>query len=244
MTPAQHLLNHMKTLADASDHRMHEWEGGVAIDTGTVAPGNHYIINTESFSQSDMGFISYFFDSEAPVIWFQGTAVNPSLKQQLSNIDFQSMADLTGLECDLTKHTDKQDYKIQMRPLKNKSDYDEWCQAFSEVWHRDVEQTLIFFKGFSESNDIQPYLVFVEDKIVGGCCLDLSDGNAGFYWDYILPKYRKKGYGAEMIQWRLSDAKKQGAHTAFAQCLQSSIGVYKRCGFESTQPMHVFKRIS
>lgn len=83
-----------------------------------------------------------------------------------------------------------------------------------------------------------------EKVVVGGCCLDLSDGDAGFYWDYILPKYRKKGYGSEMIQWRLSEAKKQGAQTAYAQCLQSSIGIYKTCGFQPTQPMSVFKRIS
>ncbi len=243
MTPAQHLLNHMKNLAEASDHRIHEWDGGVAIDTGTVGPGNHYIINTEPFSQSDMGFISYFFDSEAPIIWFQGTEAN-SVLRQLSNIDFVPSANLTGLEINLATFKNQTEGKVTLQEIKHKADFDQWCENFSEVWSRDMEQTLAFFQGVYKSPDLHFYLAHINEKVVGGCCLDLSDDNAGFYWDYILPKYRKKGYGSEMIQLRLAEAKNQGAQKAYAQCLQSSIGIYKTCGFEPTQPMSIFKRIS
>jgi GNAT superfamily N-acetyltransferase len=130
-----------------------------------------------------------------------------------------------------------------MQEVENKADYDQWCQAFAEVWDRDLEETLIFFQGFMEAPDLHPYLAYVDNKIVGGCCLDLSEGNAGFYWDYVLPKYRRKGYGSAMIKWRLNYAKQQGVKMGYVQCLQSSIGIYKDCGFESTQPMSLFKRV-
>jgi hypothetical protein len=51
-----------------------------------------------------------------------------------------------------------------------------------------------------EVPDLHPYLAYVDNKIVGECCLDLSEEKAGFYRDYILPKYvgkrdRKGGGG-------------------------------------------------
>lgn len=241
MTPVQHLLNHMKTLAEASEHRIHEWEGGIAIDAGTVGPGNHYIINTEVFSQTDMGFISYFFDSEAPILWLQGTETNPVLRQ-LSNMGFVPTEKMMGLQLDLDVVENQEINKITLKKVERKAGFDQWCDYFSEVWSHDVDQTGAFFQGGNQSPGLNFYLAYVNEKVVGGCCLDLSDGNAGFYWDYILPKHRKKGYGSEMIRWRLTEAKKLGAQTAFAQCSPSSFGIYTALGFQVTQPMSVFKR--
>jgi GNAT superfamily N-acetyltransferase len=89
-----------------------------------------------------------------------------------------------------------------------------------------------FFKNSINDKNILFYIAFLEDIPVGTSILSLAGNIAGLYWDAVLPEYRNRQIGLEMVKFRMNIAKNMGYNSICAQNLDSSVGYYKKIGFK------------
>ena len=75
------------------------------------------------------------------------------------------------------------------------------------------------------------YLAYEKDIPVACCMLSLVNDEAGLYWDGVLPAYRNKGIGSELVKYRMNVAKDLGYNSICSQNVDASKGYYQEIGF-------------
>lgn len=88
------------------------------------------------------------------------------------------------------------------------------------------------------------YLAEVDNKVIGKVHLETSDGVGGIYGLGILPEYRKKGYGREVLMRaieKLIDKNLKEIMLQVAVKNQRALNLYSSCGFEVTSRMEYYE---
>ena len=88
------------------------------------------------------------------------------------------------------------------------------------------------------------YLAEIDDKIIGKVRLEISDGIGGIYGLGVLPEYRGKGYGREILTWAIEKLKEENAKDIMLQVAvknKNALKLYISCGFEETATMDYYE---
>ena len=88
------------------------------------------------------------------------------------------------------------------------------------------------------------YKASIEDTVVGKVNLHIANGEGGIYGLGILPEYRGKGLGRELLIRSVEKQKELGASYIFLQVdaeNDTALGLYKASGFETSYSMGYYK---
>ncbi|GFY65180.1 uncharacterized protein TNIN_36821 [Trichonephila inaurata madagascariensis] len=106
----------------------------------------------------------------------------------------------------------------------------------SKIFYHNVGIVSTFFRGLSNYDDknlrLRFFLVTLNNEIIGTCGLYVQDSVAGFYSDGVLPIYRNRGIGTQMVLERIKIAKHLECKYIVAHCMKPSVNLYKRLGFQ------------
>ena len=88
------------------------------------------------------------------------------------------------------------------------------------------------------------YIAEVENKIIGKVHLEIGDDVSGIYGLGVLPEYRRKGYGREILTRaieKLKEKNSKGIMLQVAAINKGALDLYRSCGFEETSTMDYYK---
>ena len=83
-----------------------------------------------------------------------------------------------------------------------------------------------------DTENVQPYLAWWNDKPVATCLLVLGAGAAGIYAVATIPEARRKGIGAWVTLYPLLQAREIGYRVGVLASSEMGFGVYRSLGFE------------
>jgi ribosomal protein S18 acetylase RimI-like enzyme len=140
----------------------------------------------------------------------------------------------------------KQDVKANNVGLKKAMNLD----AKEIAWQNSV----YFDKEYKEEDLLLPeeeekcgtsiYLAEVDNKVIGKVHLEVSEGNGGIYGLGVLPEYRNKGYGREILVRAIEKLKERNLKDIMLQVAvknNRALNLYCSCGFEITSTMDYFE---
>lgn len=115
------------------------------------------------------------------------------------------------------------------------------------------KQDSIYFDNEDEVEDntnevdvINSYLAEIDNDIVGKVRLELNNNVGGIYGLGVLPQYRSKGYGRDILTWSIKKLKEMGAKKIMLQVSvsnESALHIYTSSGFEITSTMNYFEQL-
>ncbi len=88
------------------------------------------------------------------------------------------------------------------------------------------------------------YMAEVDNLVIGKVNLEMCDGTGGIFGLGVLPKYRKKGYGSEILAKSITLLKERGAKEIMLQVVtknENALNLYRRCGFKETSIMDYYE---
>ncbi|MBB6215404.1 ribosomal protein S18 acetylase RimI-like enzyme [Anaerosolibacter carboniphilus] len=88
------------------------------------------------------------------------------------------------------------------------------------------------------------YIAEIDNKTIGKVRLEIIDGIGGIYGLGVLPEYRGKGYGREILTCAIEKLKEKNAKDIMLQVSvknKSALNLYQSCGFEETSTMDYYK---
>ncbi|WBW98988.1 GNAT family N-acetyltransferase [Oceanirhabdus sp. W0125-5] len=100
-----------------------------------------------------------------------------------------------------------------------------------------------------EDEDKSGFTIFIaefDSKIIGKVNLELNHGVGGIYGLGVLPEFRGKGYGREILMKSIEKFKDSNAQEVKLQVVtenSTALNLYKSCGFEVTSIMNYYSII-
>ena len=88
------------------------------------------------------------------------------------------------------------------------------------------------------------YIAEINNKIIGKVRLDICEGIGGIYGLGVLPEYRGKGYGRELLVLSIKKLKEKNPKDIMLQVAvenKDALNLYKSCGFEETYTMDYYE---
>lgn len=88
------------------------------------------------------------------------------------------------------------------------------------------------------------FIAEVNNMNIGKVRIELIDGVGGIYGLGVIPEYRGKGYGRELLTLSVDKLKQMGAHKIMLQVElnnKNALNLYKSCGFEENYVMEYYK---
>lgn len=108
---------------------------------------------------------------------------------------------------------------------------------------KPVEKIEMPLPEIEEARGMTIYLALMDDVIIGKVNVQLYDDEAGIYGLGVLPDYRGKGYGREILNFAVVKSKEASAKNIVLQVEaknQKALNLYTSCGFEVTSKMDYF----
>ncbi|OWZ25060.1 GNAT family N-acetyltransferase [Wolbachia endosymbiont of Wuchereria bancrofti] len=114
----------------------------------------------------------------------------------------------------------------------------------SKIFHHSIGIVSTFFRGLSNYDDknsgLRFFLVTLNDEIIGTCGFYIQDSVAGFYSDGVLPIYRNRGIGTQMVLDRIKIIQQLECKHVVAHCMKPSVNLYKRLGFQILGNLYLY----
>lgn len=117
-----------------------------------------------------------------------------------------------------------------------------------------MQNSVYFEKEYSDEDLIMPeeeekcgtsiYLAEIDNKVIGKVHLETSDGIGGIYGLGVLPEYRKRGYGREILTLAIEKLKESTLKDIMLQVAvknKNALNLYSSCGFEVTSRMEYYE---
>lgn len=95
-----------------------------------------------------------------------------------------------------------------------------------------------------EESDSVIYIAEVNNTIIGKVHFEVNDGVGGIYGLGVLPEYRRKGYGREILIMAIERLKEKNLNEIMLQVdmqNKNALELYKYCGFEENSTMEYYK---
>ena len=106
------------------------------------------------------------------------------------------------------------------------------------------EDNIIIMPEEEEKLGTTIYIAEVKDKTIGKVHLGISGQVGGIYGLGILPEYRGKGYGRELLIAAIENLKEQNLKDIMLQVVatnERALNLYKSCGFQETSTMNYYE---
>lgn len=90
------------------------------------------------------------------------------------------------------------------------------------------------------------FLAEADGKVIGKTHLEINNEVGGIYGLGVLPEYRGKGYGKELLIQSVKKLNESGCREIMLQVAvknKTALSIYKSCGFEETSTMDYFEMI-
>ncbi|MDM8335490.1 GNAT family N-acetyltransferase [Wolbachia pipientis] len=114
----------------------------------------------------------------------------------------------------------------------------------SKIFHHNVGIVSTFFRGLPSCDDknsgLRFFLVTLNNEIIGTCGFYTQDGIAGFYSDGVLPTHRNRGIGTQMVLERVKIVQQLKCKYVVAHCMEPSVNLYKRLGFQILGNLYLY----
>lgn len=111
--------------------------------------------------------------------------------------------------------------------------------------NEDSEDSGILLPEEEEKRGMTIYIAEKEDSVIGKVNLQMSDGGTGgIYGLGVLPEYRGRGFGRDILSLgveKLKDAKATEVMLQVAAENETALNLYKSCGFQETSVMDYFE---
>lgn len=110
--------------------------------------------------------------------------------------------------------------------------------AGTEFKEEDIAMTM------EEESAMITYMAEINNKVIGKVNLEICNGVGGIYGLGVLPEYRGRGYGREILTIAIEKLKKQETADIMLQVVtenKTALNLYKSCGFEETSQMNYYK---
>jgi ribosomal protein S18 acetylase RimI-like enzyme len=88
------------------------------------------------------------------------------------------------------------------------------------------------------------YIAEVDNKTIGKVHLEIGDTVSGIYGLGVLPEYRSKGYGREILMGAIEKLKEKNSKNIMLQVAsknKNALNLYISCGFQETSTMDYYK---
>jgi len=95
-----------------------------------------------------------------------------------------------------------------------------------------------------ETYGIYSYIAEVNKRTIGKVRLEFENGIGGIYGLGVLPEFRRRGYGKEIITFAIKKFKENNLHNIKLQVStvnRSALNIYRACGFEETSVMDYYE---
>lgn len=106
------------------------------------------------------------------------------------------------------------------------------------------DDTQAFEQKYNENNGSFTYMAETGDKVTGKVRIEINEGAGGIYGLGVLPEYRGRGFGREILTMAIEKLKEMGAHKIVLQVEinnKNALNLYKSCGFEVNYVMDYYK---
>lgn len=90
------------------------------------------------------------------------------------------------------------------------------------------------------------YMAILNDIIIGKVHVEINNGIGGIYGLGVLPEYRSKGYGRQILIMAIGKLKEKDSKEIMLQVEiknKNALNLYKSCGFEETSIMDYYRII-
>jgi len=128
----------------------------------------------------------------------------------------------------------------------NNNDAKEIAEHDYICFGRERKEEEIYMPEEEEKFGSITYIAEIEDKAIGKVRIEVIDGIGGIYGLAVLPEYRRKGYGREILTQAVEMLKEGNPKSIMLQVVvinENALNLYKSCGFEETYTMDYYELI-
>ena len=175
-----------------------------------------------------------------PLRWWTGPLTRPTnLAEHLKRFGFVRDDYAPGMAVELAKLNESlpMPQGLSIRLCKDEASKRLWSQVMGEgneipaaaAFVEDAWSDLLIRL---DTQNVQPYLAWWNDKPVATCLLFLGAGVAGIYAVATVPEARRKGIGAWVTLYPLLQAREMGYRAGVLASSDMGFRVYRSLGFE------------
>ncbi|TXC91816.1 GNAT family N-acetyltransferase [Metabacillus litoralis] len=154
---------------------------------------------------------------------------------------------------------DNSEYEMFLKKELIKNEFESDVLTFRKATNKDAleiaRQNAIYFDMILDATDlISPeeearrgvdiYIVELGEEVVGKVQIGVDDGIGGIYGLGVLPQYRRKGFGKEIILKAVNKLKEKQVKEIMLQVAvknKTALNLYKSCGFVEQSKMDYYK---
>jgi ribosomal protein S18 acetylase RimI-like enzyme len=132
---------------------------------------------------------------------------------------------------------------VVLRKATNK-DAKEVTKQNSEYFGVEYKEEDIIMPEEEEKRGLVIYIAEVDNKTIGKVHLEIGDAVSGIYGFGVLPEYRRKGYGREILIKSIEKLKEYSSKEIMLQVAvknKNALDLYISCGFEETSTMDYYE---
>ena len=131
---------------------------------------------------------------------------------------------------------------LKLRKASNK-DADEIRRQNAIYFGTDIESVDMVLPEEEAKNNFYIYMAEVDGKIIGKTNINYSDGVAGIYGLGIIPDYRGKGFGRDLLNMSVEKSLEMKATEVMLQVEvenKNALNLYNSVGFKTTSTMDYY----
>lgn len=228
-------VDYIESLAQFSDHPIASEGGLTVLNSGIRHPIFNYVCNIDARSVHLAEIINDFQNKKAPFYFCNGFVSKENQSyDSFSKLELPDPITLDGMYFDLRNPVPQMwSEDVEYMWVNSQEQLLYWLEVSAQTNGHTIEQGVQFFKTHHYIK-AKLLLAMSDNQPVGGSMICLgNDRYAGNYWDSVIPQYRHRGIGSDMVKLRLEYAKTLGLQFVVAQCMDSSTRLYKKIGFEN-----------
>jgi ribosomal protein S18 acetylase RimI-like enzyme len=133
--------------------------------------------------------------------------------------------------------------ELRLRKATNK-DVNEIARQNAIYFDVDPEKVDLLLPEEEANRGVDIYIAEFENAVIGKVHLEVSDGIGGIYGLGVLPEYRNRGYGREILIKSVELLKAKQMNEIMLQVAvknKNALRLYKSCGFEVTSTMDYYR---
>lgn len=233
----QNLKDHMLYIARLSKWEVHDkFDDSIFIINGTREALFNFVFCENEYSIEKI--LNYLRERNIAATW-----VSVKVKNVLESYGIKRVSTPKKALLDLKNYLLPVDVVPNLKfTVVNSSQLLNQLDSYTaKIFYHDVGVVSTFFRGLpSDTSQSKLFLVTLGEQIVGTCGIYIQGDVAGFYSDGVLPEYRRRGIGTQMVLERIKMAQQFKCEYVVAHCMKPSVNIYKRLGFKMLGNLYLY----